>query len=71
MNCVGAVPGERKIMVYAIDDTIEFTTPEGRTLSGVVTGRNWCFDRLESYIVRAAGASYNVNAATLQSGYSF
>lgn len=58
-------------MVYAIGETITFTTPDGQSLTGVVEGRNWCFDRLESYIVRAAGASYNVNAVTFQSGYSF
>ena len=58
-------------MVYAIDDTIEFTTPEGRVLTGVVTGRNWSYGVLEFYIVRAGGASYNVNASSFMSGYSF
>ena len=59
-------------MVYAIGDTIEFTTPDGQTVTGVVEGRNWCFDLLMSYIVNVGGrVSYNVNAATLQSGYSF
>lgn len=59
-------------MVYAIGDTIEFTTPEGQTLTGVIQGRNWCFDVLTSYIVNVGGTlSYNVNAETFQSGYSF
>lgn len=58
-------------MVYAIDDTLKFTTPDGQRLSGVITARNWYFDVMMSYIVKVGGASYNVNATTFQSGYSF
>lgn len=58
-------------MVYAIGDTLEFTTPDGKTLTGVIEGRNWCFTLLQSYIVSVFGRSYNVDATTFQSGYSF
>ena len=58
-------------MVYAIGDSLTFTTPDGQTLTGLIEGRNWCFDVLTSYIVTVFGRSYNVNAETLQSGYSF
>ena len=61
-----------KIMVYTFGESITFTTPDGQTLTGVVEGRNWCFDVIMSYIVTVGGhVSYNVDAETLQSGHSF
>jgi len=53
-----------------IGDSIEFKTPDGKTLTGVIEGRNWAFDTLVSYVVRANGVRYNVNLSG-ESGHSF
>jgi hypothetical protein len=59
-------------MIHAIGDAIEFTTQSGTKLTGVVQGRDWCFETLVSYTVRIkSGLRYVVNAKTLLAGHSF
>lgn len=48
-------------MIKNIGDKITVTFASGTVLETEVTGRNWFFENLSSYIVRVKGNDYTVN----------
>lgn len=54
---------------FEIGQSITYTTSTG-TYTGVVKGRNWMFDKLESYIVRHDGCDIPICAKTFNSQLS-
>jgi hypothetical protein len=58
-------------MKHEIGATVIIKTIDGEFLTATVEGRNWCFDRLLSYSVKAEdGKRYNVDADTMEAGHS-
>ena len=59
-------------MVYEIGDKISFVrNTTGETVQAEVTGRNWWFERVLSYVVRIDGVDILVNAESMKSEFSW
>lgn len=55
-----------KNQILEIGSKITFHTPSGKKVEGVITGRNWSYDHLVSYVVRYDGMDMPVCAKSFK-----